>query len=494
MSAGSQPSDDASLPKFVEGASLWDRPILPAEWLNGLDPDFAKVTQRVMLGIERGDSLTRLKMQLEKVMSEEGRNATEIAHGLFLWPYLIDRPDELLAAWETAQRWAEPFLDEPETASLLISVAAEFRMMIEDWEDDSTDAMAEGLEALRDALPSEEEIAEWYRKTAAMDAKSVAIRLRGGTWLIDHDRFSEARRLLNEAAELDPANPLVALRLAECERLDHRVEAGLTALERALQHGDEAEVLFEAALMSVEAKRWNDVITYAQRYDRKSENALWTHYLLATALYELGKLDEATAEIEVERQRAGDDEDLHLVALQACIALAAGRGAEGAIAAESVIERSWADAENLSEPAMTEILERLWHRLEKSGEEGLAKRLARRMVVSGIGPEELFLRQRASETERGGLHEFELLVHQPLAEDWPEHVGCLPGQTDWEAYEVVWAVLAEDSDDAIGRMLDWQRLDQTHEPLVLEVKDLGEREDPRPGILAQEIRTEALRV
>jgi len=312
--------------------------------------------------------------------------------------------------------------------------------------------------------------------------------------LLDHDRFAEARRALVEAADLDPGHPVVALRLAECSRLDHRIADGLGALVRCLETGDEPEVLFEAALMSLELAKWDDVIGYAERYEAKVPDALWAHYLKATALYELGRLDEAAAEVEIETTRLGDDEDLHLVALQACIDLAAGRTEKGAAEAEGVVSRCWADAENLSEPALMEILERLWKCLEAKDQEPLAKRLARRMVVTGIGLSAVFLRQRMSESKREGLREFDLLVHQPLPENWAEHVGCLQGQTDWEAYEVAWTVLAEDADDAVGRMLDWQRLDLEYEPLVLEIKEVGDLREEHPGILAQEIRTEALRV
>lgn len=493
MSAGPQPPDDSSTPKFVEEESLASRPVLPAGWLKDLSPEFAKITNRVMVGIERGDSATRLRMQLERAMQEGPRNAAETAHALFLWPYVIDEPNELLEGWETAKRWAEPHLRDPEVANLLTSVAAEFRFKVEDWEDETNDSISEGLEALRDALPSDEEIAGWYRKTVAMDPKGVAARLRAGTWFLDHDRLEDAQRFLDEAAELDPGHPVVALRLAECARLDGQPERGLEALTRCLQTGEEEEILFEAALLSLEMGKWDRVIEFAKRFEAKVPDALWARYLQACAHYEQGNSEAALAEIEVERVRLGEDEDLHLEALLACIALQQGKIEEGTTRAEGVITRCWADAENLSEPAMTEILERLWRRLDGSGHDALAKRLARRMIVAGIGIKTVFERQRAIESERDDLIEFDVLIQQPLTDDWADHPGCLAGQTDWESYEVSWVVLAADADDAESRVLDWQRVDQEMEPILIEVATLRTGVRGRPGILDQGIRTEGSR-
>ncbi|MCA9107624.1 MAG: tetratricopeptide repeat protein [Planctomycetales bacterium] len=485
MSAGQQSSDDRSVPDFVADDSLLDRPVLPAEWLQDLSPDFAHTAQRIMRGIERGDSPVRLLQMLETVMNQAGRSAAETAHALFLLPYLIEQPDELLTAWELTARWSTPFADEPEVRNLRAAVAGEFRMVIDEWADEATGDMEEGLDALRDALPSLESIEADFEASVRLAPESVTARLRAASWYIDQDRLVDAMRLLREASRLDPSHPLVALRFSECARLVSRLDEAREVLLACLRERENPEVLLEAAIVCGETRHWDESIGLAERYEARQKRPLWARYLRAVGCYELERWDEALADIERERVVLQDDEDFHLVALTASVLLRQGSIEAGRAAASAVLSQSWADTTNLPEWSLMEVLTRLWVALETSDQNDLAIQLTRRSVVAGIALPDLFQRQRESERERTGLRVHEVTVQQPLPENWLNHPGCLPDEEEWTGYEVTWEVLAVDTDDAINRVLEWQTIDQPEPPVIKDVRWTGETRDDRPGILLQ---------
>lgn len=491
MSADSSSPDDSSVPEFVSAESLLDRPVLPEHWLQDLSPEFAHTAQRVMRGIERGDSPARLIQMLEKATSEPERTAAEIAHALFLLPYLIEEPEELLSAWEMTERWSSRFPEDVEVRNLRAAVAGEFRMVLDEWSEVATSEMEEGLEAIREVLPSRDAINSEFLDTVMLDPKSVANRLRAAAWSIDQNLLQDAIKYLHEANELDPGHPVVALRFSECARLLMRSDDARIVLLKSLETNEDAEVLLEAAIVCGETEHWEESIRLSERYEAKKKQPLWARYLRAIACYELGRFDEASQDIQAERLVLKNDEDLHLNALQACIWLRQDRLEQGKALAKSVISQPWVDATNLPEWSLMEALGRLWRALEGAKQQDLAVQLTRRTVVAGIALPEIFSRQRTSEREQTGLRVFDVTIRQELSEHWDEHPGCLPDEEQWEAYEVTWRVLAQDSDDAISRVLEWQGIDQESNAIVVDVKWTGETRDDRPGILYQGKRHEA---
>lgn len=491
MSDGSPSSDDSLVPEFIASESLLDQPVLPSHWLSGLSPEFAHVAQRVMRGIERADSPVRLRQMLERAMLEPERTASEIAHGLFLLPFLIEEPEELLSAWELTEQWAARFPEDVEIRNLRAAVAGEFQMVLDEWSEIATGEMEEGLEAIRTALPSRDTIGSEFLETLALDPKSIPNRLRAAAWSIDQDLLRDALTYLREANTIDPSHPTVALRFSECARLLSLIEEARDVVLKCLETNEDPELLLEAAILCGETEEWQKSIEFAERYENRKKKPLWARYLRAIACYELGRYDEALSDIQAERLVLKEDEDLHLTALQACVLLKQGSVEEGKALAQRIIEESWVDTTNLPEWSLMEVLKRLWRALESTQQSKLAVQLTRRSVVAGVALPEIFLRQRASEAVQLDLKLFDVTIIQNLPDRWEEHLGCLPGEDSWQAYEVTWRVLAQDSDDAASRVLEWQAIDQATAPIVMDVKWAGDARDDRPGILYQGKRVEA---
>jgi hypothetical protein len=76
-------------------------------------------------------------------------------------------------------------------------------------------------------------------------------------------------------------------------------------------------------------------------------------------------------------------------------------------------------------------------------------------------------------------------MRQPLDEHWAQSPGCLAGQAEWDAYRILWGVLARDEDEAKRLTLAWQSRCYPLAATVEAVELLRENYTDKPGVVWQ---------
>src|SRR5262249_21155402 len=114
--------------------------------------------------------------------------------------------------------------------------------------------------------------------------------------------------------------------------------------------------------------------------------------------------------------------------------------------------------------------------------------LHRRLLLTGLAPEDLFeaTRERGEVVE--GLNYYRCAVRQPLDAAWAESHGPLSGQEKWTRYDIYWGVLAADEDDAARRVLQWQAQCYPLGAAVEEAELLSDGFRDKPGVVWQGAR------
>ncbi|MBS0205709.1 MAG: hypothetical protein JSS49_22640 [Planctomycetes bacterium] len=340
---------------------------------------------------------------------------------------------------------------------------------------------------------SGEPIAALFRRSLDLDRHSSANFARAGLYHLDQQEFGEAERCLARSFRLDRASGIVAASLAEVYAMTDRPRDGLEVLDMALREGcEDPQVAWRAALQANALQQYESALTYLDRFESQSPDQPWANHYRAFALLELNRPDEAL--VALEREREFNPEGDYHVHLQRATAL-------GQLGRVDEFQRQVAELLTIPMSGVTYLsptgLRRLFQRLSAvsamlgTDSPALAS-LQEHIVGTGLAESDFFDDLRCSEdaAETEGIQYYNVVVRQPLASDWNNSCYCMPGEEDWEAFDVPWGVLATSEADARHRVLEWHRRCFSEPAEIVELECQEEKYNDYPGIVWQSSREE----
>jgi tetratricopeptide (TPR) repeat protein len=388
--------------------------------------------------------------------------------------YLVGAGTRGAEIWCWAEVLAQPFVQQAAALSLLGVLGDTLR---------STPA-----EGLRELI-AKERVEGLLREALDLDPEDAGNFARAGAYFLSEANFGEAERCLARGFRLQRDSSFLALRLAEVYNQTERPRDALAVLDLCVREGgDDPQVAWEAALAAFRLNQYDVMLTYLDRFEEMTEADAWACYYRATALLELGRPAEAALALDEAERR--DPEKLFPVnILRACAASALGRPQPYRALLEQTLAVRLTDIDYLTVAGLNNLFGRLW-----KGSACLAKgdplrqTLRKRVLQTGLAPDELFEEVREREAEARGLNYYRCLVRQPLDKRWARSRGCLAEQQSWTAYHIVWGVLAADEDDARRRVLEWQTECYPRPAEVEEVELESDGFTDKPGVVWQGAR------
>jgi hypothetical protein len=226
------------------------------------------------------------------------------------------------------------------------------------------------------------------------------------------------------------------------------------------------------------------MLTYLDRYKAAVGDQLWIDYYRATGLLERDQPQAALEAINHEQELVGEPA-LHLSIIRGC-ALAALNDLQAAQQEfDNALATPLVTVDYLSAPGISSLLVRALEASQKYlANTDFANRFEDRLLESYLAPEELFegIRERQQPAE---VTFYQILVRQPLDENWMTFPGRLAHEEEAESYLGSWGVLAEDDETAQKMVLQWQRRCYPLDAEVVEISGNDESFSESPGIVWQ---------
>ena len=382
------------------------------------------------------------------------------------------------AFWAWAKQFETHYADEPSVLSMVAVMAQNLR-------DAVGSSLAEEL--------SDDELIRRHQLVLSMDRDRVGNHLRAGNFYLDVGNEGEAERCLARAFRLDRTCSPAASQLSNIYRHTDRPRDALEVLDICLREGaEDPELAMEATTMALLVGQYEAALSYSDLAEKFSEEQFtWLNYYRAIAQIELGRQADALESIERE-SRHEHEQSLHLDILRTCALVDSGKLEEGHQWLAAVNQHRLTSADQLTFNALCRLFDMLWRRLAESAiPANHAERIQfeSTMVAAGLAPDEFFTRDLTNrDEEEPDVHCFNVLLKQPLGEDWATSMGCLAGQEHWESYLAQWTVLAEDEEDAARRVVAWQQKCSGEQCEILQIDlESGPYRDS-PGVVVQGMR------
>ncbi len=396
------------------------------------DPDLASVAGRVLM-----------------LPPHRVARAGDAARLLRLLAFLSQAPGtDDGRAWAWAKAVAAPHPRDATVLNLLAAYGAQLRQR-----EDAPPATA-------DLIPSAE-LDALFRRAMDVDPNQPMTFGRAGLFHLNDGNDGEAERCLARAFRLDRTSGFVAQRLAEIYSRTDRAADALAVLDLCLreQPADERDpdLLWKAALAATGMDKQAVALTYLDAFEETKPRQRWVQYYRAIALLGLGRHAEAALAIEAEAGRIDMPTALHVHTVRAAAAAGLddlpglGRHVAASVAAPLSL------VNYLSRTGVVACHSRLLRAAEKLPPDDPARRsFERRLLVSGLTPDEFWDRQRQGGTKVQDVKHFWCELRQPVDRRWADAGMAMPGSEQWAAYRIRYGVLAADEADASRRAVAWQ--------------------------------------
>jgi tetratricopeptide (TPR) repeat protein len=399
-------------------------------------------------------------------------DARDASSFLYLLPFLRNDAVPAEAMWTWAEATAARFLRTATVANLLATLG------------DALCAMPDSKMAERIAPGRIESL---FRQSLDLDPDHAGNHARAGGYFLAHDNLGEAERCLARGFRLARHDSYLASRLAEIYQRTDRSRDALAVLDLCLREGSQdANVAWEAAMIAYRVASYEPLLAYIDRFEKLAPNQIWAHHFRAVALLETGRPTEALESLAIEDQR-GPGRPFGIEALRACAASALGQPDACREHIAKALALRWSSIDYFTNVGIQALAHRLWKASDcLPAADALVARLRKRLIEVGFAPDHLIDKPRlASESPAVRVNHFRCVLRQPLDERWPDHSGCLPGQQAWREYRCLWGVLALDADAAQDMVLAIQTEAYELPATVVQIEDLGETYEDKPGVLWQ---------
>lgn len=150
-----------------------------------------------------------------------------------------------------------------------------------------------------------ERAAAMFKKRLQIDTTAIAAYINYGACVMQMDEFEDASRAFEKAIALNPQYPPAYIRLASCLYQLKKYEEGRKVAEKVIEVIDTAKAKYRLELADANRmiglaclldKKWEDGIKYLRESLKYKEDEPQTHLLLAQALQNLQKNEEAFKE------------------------------------------------------------------------------------------------------------------------------------------------------------------------------------------------------
>lgn len=397
----------------------------------------------------------------------------DAARLLHLLQYVLGEGERAVQIWAWAQAAARPFGQSATVLNLQAVLGDILR----------------GAPQTPQELLTPEQLEQLFRQSLDLDANDAGNFARAGAYYLGLENMGEAERCLARGFRLRRDNGFLALRLADLYKRTDRPRDALAVVDLCLREGcQDPNVAFEAALIAFQVGQYEAQLTYLDRFEALQPDQPWSQYYRALGNLELGRLAEAEAAIAAE-ERLDPARTFPVFVVRACIA-----GARQEIDAfrdclHRVLDIPLVSIDYLTQQGVANLLTRLWKAAQcLPADDSLRGDLEQRLLVTGTAPTDLFEQQRQQSEPQENIHYYRCMVFQPLDDRWPQSPGCLHGQETWEAYFIMWGVLARDEDEAKQRVLGWQKRCYHLPADVAEIEPEDASYTDKPGVVWQGVR------
>lgn len=352
-------------------------------------------------------------------------------------------PNERLWAWAEAAAAAHP--NDGPVLNLLAALADVLR---------SKDGSP-----LADTITAEA-VGAMYRRSLDMDPNQPNGFGRAAGFYLSTEDYGEAERCLARGFRLDRSNASIAGRLADLYAQTDRPGDALAVLDMCLREGAEGaeadetpDLLWQAGMLATNLDRHQSALTYLDRLAALQPDRPGVQYYRAVALLGLNRPADAAAAIEAEAGCPGpaphQPPPLHLTGVRAAAAAALGRVDDVRQRIADALAVRLADVDYLSPAGVSAALTRTQSAAESlPADDPLRAELERRLLASGLMPDDWFERRRKQAPAAKGVHHYVVSLLQPLDDRWADSPARLAGQDGWPAFVVHYGVLAADEQQA----------------------------------------------
>ena len=405
------------------------------------------------------EDLARIRQAVRSIETSTVDHDTDACALLHMMGYALGDGLEAAEIWAWANQLAKNFQENPAVLSMLGDLGNRLRFGPN--EEFGATITADRLEPL-------------FRKAIQLkDAKSGTF-MRAGDHFMSEQNLGEAERCYARSFRLKRNLGEVAIKLASLYRETDRLRDALHVLDVCLREGaDIPQVAWEAGLTAFTLKRYEVMLTYLDRYKAAVGDQLWIDYYRATGLLERGEPAAALEAISHEQELVGEPA-LHLSVIRGCAYAALSNIESARQEFEAALAVPLARVDYLSAPGITSLLVRALDAARKFlVDERLSVRIENRLLESYLAPEEFFQTLR-NQQQPSQVTFYQVLIRQPLDENWMSFAGRLPHEDEADSYLGSWGVLAEDEDAAQYMVLEWQRRCY---PLEAEIVDVSGNDD-----------------
>lgn len=416
------------------------------------------------------EDLARIRTEIRSVDPSTVQHDTDACALMHMMGFAMGDGDEAAEIWTWANQLAKNFQENPAVLSMLGDLGNRLRFGPN--EEFGETITADRLEPL-------------FRKAIQLkDAKSGTF-MRAGDHFLAEQNLGEAERCYARSFRLKRNLGEVAIKLATVYRDTDRMRDALHVLDVCLREGaDIPQVAWEAGLTAFSLKRYEIMLTYLDHYKAAVGDQLWVDYYRATGLLETDKPAEALEAIDSERILVGESA-LHLSIIRGCALAALNDHAGARTEFAEALATPLYSVDYLSGPGIAALLMRAIAACRVLIDDTqLATQFENRMLEAYLAPEEFFEQSRADAASEDVIF-YQVLVRQPLDDNWMGFAGRLPIEEESDSYLGSWGVLATDEDEAQELVLRWQRRCYSLEAEIVEVSTMDESFLDVPGVVWQ---------
>ncbi|MGQ9769597.1 MAG: hypothetical protein ACUVQG_03490 [Thermogutta sp.] len=443
--------------------------------------------------------MTAILDEILAILPETVQVPEDAARLLFITGQMAEILGRELEMWTWARRFLDRFTENGDVLNLvatagLAAVQARSRRIAEarTSRGRSKKALTRGKRRKhRGTLPTLHQLEEMFCKSLELSPNHPRHYLRAAQFYRFAGRHGETEWCLARSFALDRKNPVAALALADLYWEDDRDEDALAVLDLCLREGqvEDHEVAWNAGLAAFRLRRFSDAVTYFDHAEQWGCQEIWLLYYRAWALLELGRVEDATKDIQAFEAARGSP-GLATHTLWACVAAHRGNIDELKQHVKKALAIPLQQIDDLSELGIEKNYHQMYHvaRTSLPEDDEVLHDLVTWLYQVGLVPEELLDEERRKRPLTSDLGYYICAIHQPLDDAWPSHPACWENQKDWDAYTAYWGVLARNAEEAEHYAIQAQSRCYHLPPEALDVELEEEGFFDRPGVVFQGTR------
>ena len=436
-----------------------------------LAPLFHAIFERLQAGDEQAQP--EAVEQLLGLQPQAIELALDAEQAMHMLNFLVDAAKE-----KEARAWGEQLVARFPGEAGIVSMLAVL-----------TDTLR-GLTTTDEVAPiSKDEINQLFRRSLEINSECGRSYARAGAYYLNEGDFGEAERCLARAFRLNRQSATAALGLADVYANTERPRDALAVLDMALREGcDEPRLAWHAAMHADALGQFEVMLTYLNWYAERVPDQNWLCFFRAIALIELKRPEEALEQIALELHRNPDS--ARMLPLLSALARAQQSNVHDFRAQlEACLAVPLREVDVVSPAELARLMGQLWSAADGlPADDPLRLQLENLLLKACLMPVEYFDAGRIAANQGEAPREvrfYRVVLGQILDDNWSSSPGCLASEGPWQAYNILWCVLAESEEKAVEEVLAWQARCAEKTAEVIGVTPSEEVYNDLPGVVSQ---------